>query len=228
MTDAKTEQGYFITGTDTEIGKTYCSVQLVRQLCAQGHKVVALKPVASGCQQTESGLRNGDALQLIQAANLSLDYQRINRYAFEPAIAPHIAAAQASVDIDLRLIAEDLDFAASQADKVIVEAVGGWMVPLTNTESVADLAKQLQLPVIIVVGIRLGCINHALLTIEQIQSSGVAVKGWVANHIEPSLQNAAEQVEAIRLRTDLPCLAEFGFDHGANDRPARSATKISL
>ena len=139
-------QGYFVTGTDTEIGKTYVSVALIHYLCKQGHRVAGLKPLASGSEQTPDGLRNEDALQLAEASNVKLDYNEINRYTFEPAIAPHIAAELANTPIELDKIQQDLDDAAQKADKVIVEAAGGWLVPLNDTATVADLAMQLNGP----------------------------------------------------------------------------------
>ena len=202
-------KGYFITGTDTEIGKTYTSVSLIKYLTDQNLKVAGLKPVASGCDKTAQGLRNSDALQLAEAANTGLTYEQINRYAFEPSIAPHIAAGLSGVSIDLNAIESDLVYAQSNADKVIVEAAGGWLMPLTDQYSVCDLALRLKLPVIAVVGVRLGCINHALLTLNHIQESGVEIAGWVANHIDSKTEYLHEQINSIRTRTKIPCIAEI-------------------
>lgn len=202
-------KGYFITGTDTEIGKTYSSVSLIQHLVNCGQKIAALKPVASGCEKTAEGFRNSDALQLSQAANVALPYDKVNRYAFEPAIAPHIAAKQSGIKIELNKIHHDLCCAQSHADMVVVEAAGGWLVPLNDTQSISNLAQLLSLPVILVVGIRLGCINHALLTLNNIEQSGVTIAGWVANRIDEHTQHADEQIASIKARTPIPCIADI-------------------
>lgn len=204
-------KGYFITGTDTEIGKTYTSVSLIKHLSSQNFKVAGLKPVASGCEETSQGLRNSDALLLANAANVELRYQQINRYAFKPAIAPHIAAGLRDISIDLKAIEADLVYAQSKADKVVVEAAGGWLMPLNHQHTVCDLALKLKLPVIAVVGIRLGCINHALLTLHHILQSGAKVEGWVANHLDSQTEYANEQIDSIKARTDVTCLAEIQY-----------------
>lgn len=201
--------GYFVTGTDTEIGKTYSSVSLIKHLTESGYRVAALKPVASGCELTNNGLRNSDALLLNGAANVTLPYERVNRYAFEPAIAPHIAADLTDTQINLNKIVGDLQVAQSQADLVVVEAAGGWLVPLDDSQSIADLAHALALPVVVVVGIRLGCINHALLTLKDIQRSGVEIAGWVANRVDPDTEHADQQISSIRSRTSIPCIGEI-------------------
>jgi len=203
------QQGYFITGTDTEIGKTYASVSLIKHLCSQNLTIAGLKPIASGCEVTERGLRNSDALQLANAANTKLEYKRVNRYAFEPAIAPHIAANLCGISIDMDAIESDLVYAKSKADRVVVEAAGGWLMPLNDQYFISDLALKLALPVIAIVGIRLGCINHALLTLNNIQQSGVEIAGWVANYLDNQTDYANEQVYSIKTRTKIPCIAEI-------------------
>ena len=177
-------KGYFITATDTDAGKTFITAGLLKQLSGQGHKTLGFKPVASGCQFTAQGLQNDDALQLMQAANVALDYQDINPYAFEPAIAPHIAAQQAGVTINLATIANVIAQQKHKADYVLVEGVGGWLVPLNAQETVADLAGLLNFPVILVVNMRLGCINHALLTAQAIARKDLTLAGWIANNAE--------------------------------------------
>ncbi|MDO7667794.1 MAG: dethiobiotin synthase, partial [Pseudomonadota bacterium] len=151
----------FVTGTDTDVGKTRISVAIIELLQRQGKRVAAMKPIASGCELTIDGLRNDDAVQLSQQANVDLPYQLINPYAFEPAIAPHIAAGQVNVTIEVAVIKQNFDLIQQQSDAVVVEGAGGWLVPLNQTETMADLAISLDLPVILVVDIRLGCINHA-------------------------------------------------------------------
>ncbi len=178
----------FVTGTDTEVGKTRISVGLIHNLVEQGYKVAGMKPIASGCEHTEYGLRNDDALALMQASNVELPYHVVNPYAFEPAIAPHIAAQQVGIDIDLNLIRSNYQIIQQQADIVVVEGAGGWYVPLNESDTMQDLAKLLCLDVLLVVGIRLGCINHALLSVDAIQHSGLSFKGWIANDMSSSQQ----------------------------------------
>jgi len=181
-------ESIFVTGTDTEVGKTRISVALVELLQQQGKRVAVMKPVASGCEITADGLRNDDAVQLRLQADVSLAYELINPYAFEPAIAPHIAAKQAGIKIDLEVIKQNFDLIQSQAECVVVEGAGGWMVPLNEHESMADLAVKMGLPVVLVVDIRLGCINHALLTVEAIKQSGLVLHAWVANQRQENAQ----------------------------------------
>lgn len=195
----------FVTGTDTGVGKTFISVVLIELLQQQGLKVVGMKPIASGCEPTVEGLRNDDALKLSQQSNVDLPYDLINPYAFEPAIAPHIAAKQAGIEIELDKIQQNYTLIKQQADVVVVEGAGGWLVPLNNTQTMADLAVLLALPVILVVGIRLGCINHALLTVKAIESTGLKLQGWVANHIEVTEQ-ANEIVQTLTQHIVAPCL----------------------
>lgn len=199
------KQGFFVTGTDTEVGKTVISVGLIHALQQQGLKVAAMKPVASGCQMTADGLRNDDALALQQAADITVDYQAINPYAFEPAIAPHIAAQQAGVSIDLTKLLQGYQQLKSMSDAVVVEGAGGWLVPLNANQSIADLAVKINLPVVLVVAIKLGCINHALLTVESIRATGLDLAGWVANDFLDDEQHD-EIIQSITARINAPCL----------------------
>ena len=171
----------FVTGTDTEVGKSWISHGLIGLLARSGKQVVGMKPVASGCRPTREGLRSDDALLLQQAATCSVGYELVNPYAFEPPVAPEYAAAQAGVTIDPAKILRCYQLLDSMADAVIVEGVGGWRVPLAGSYDVAAMAAQLALPVLLVVNVRLGCINHARLSAESIQASGLELSGWVAN-----------------------------------------------
>lgn len=199
-------KGFFITGTDTDVGKSWVTVGLMAKLQQQGHRVVGMKPVASGCTDTAEGLRNADALLLQGQASTAVDYDLINPYAFRPAIAPHLAAAQAGQRIKLGKITERFIRLKGMADYVLVEGVGGWLVPLNDEESVADLALALKLPVILVVGMRLGCINHALLTAEAIRASGCTLAGWVANTLSNDMPELTQNIRAIEARIDAPLL----------------------
>jgi len=198
-------RGYFVTGTDTGVGKTLVSSAMLLKLSGQGKTVVGMKPVASGCVSTQEGLRNEDAQSLMACSGVSVDYALVNPYAFEPAIAPHLAARQAGVTISQNTIMAAYDQLCLQADTLIVEGVGGWQVPLTESETMEDLAKQINLPVIMVVGIRLGCINHALLTYQAIQRSGLTCCAWVANQVEDDMPFVKENITSIQARLDIPC-----------------------
>lgn len=222
--------GFFITGTDTEIGKTYASVSLIRYLVAQGQSVAGLKPIASGCELIDGQWRNDDALKLMRAANVELEYSQANRYAFEPPVSPHLAAADQGVTIEAELIKKDVEFAFTMADICVVEAVGGWKVPLDlgerkvpldsssdgNGLDVEQLALYLELPVILIVGIKLGCINHALLSIEKIQRSGAQLVGWVANCCDPHTDRPEDQIDSIKALTSAPLLCTLPFNASEN------------
>jgi dethiobiotin synthetase len=195
----------FVTGTDTDVGKTRISVAIIELLQRQGKRVAAMKPIASGCELTIDGLRNDDAVQLSQQANVDLPYQLINPYAFEPAIAPHIAAGQVNATIEVAVIKQNFDLIQQQSDAVVVEGAGGWLVPLNQTQTMADLAISLDLPVILVVDIRLGCINHALLTVTAIESTGLKLQGWIANNFGQNPQSI-DIVETLTQRIWAPCL----------------------
>lgn len=201
----------FITGTDTGIGKTLYSRLLLQSLNAAGLRTAAMKPIASGAQTVAGELRNEDAVMLQQTANITCDYKCCNPYCFAPAIAPHLAAKQAGVEIDIAVIRNAYSHLLSHADVTVVEGVGGWLVPVNQQHSVADLVETLQIPVILVVGLRLGCINHALLTAENITRRGVRLIGWVANIIEPDMLNLQENIEAIRQRIQAPLLDVIDF-----------------
>ena len=185
--------GYFITGTDTDVGKTVVTLGLMQYFQQQGLQVVAMKPVAAGCETTPDGLRNDDAVQLMHQSSVPLDYDQVNPYAFEPAIAPHIAAAQRGVRIEPEKIQQVYAALTDQADCVLVEGAGGWLVPVDGQRTMADLAVQLDLDIILVVGIRLGCLNHALLTAAAIEASGLKFAGWVANCLPPPQAGAADE-----------------------------------
>ena len=201
-------KGLFITGTDTGVGKTVVAAALTRALVAQGHRVAVMKPVASGSERTAEGLRNEDALALIAAANVPAPYDLVNPYCFEPAISPHIAAEDVGITVDTAIIRRNFDTLAAAADLVIVEGAGGWLAPISRTASIKDIATVLGLPVLLVVGIRLGCINHARLTklaIEELHSATLA--GWVANTIDPAMPRQKENLETLTRHLGAPPLA---------------------
>jgi dethiobiotin synthetase len=197
-------RGYFVTGTDTGVGKTLVSQALLHRLRQTSASVAGFKPVASGCQLTAEGLRNEDALALQQASSVAMPYATVNPYAFAPPVAPHLAAQVAGVTIDCAFIQRSID--AVPAEQIVVEGVGGWLVPLNEQQTIADLAQLLNLPVVLVVGLRLGCINHALLTAAAIQARGLELAGWVANQIDPAFSFCEENIAAIDARVGAPLL----------------------
>jgi dethiobiotin synthetase len=203
--------GYFITGTDTGVGKTLVACALLHALAAAGLRVVGMKPVAAGAARGAVGLLNEDVAQLRAASSVKAELALVNPYCFEPAIAPHIAAAQTGVTIDLVRIAQAYAQLAAAADTVIVEGVGGFCVPLNGHEDAADLAQYLGLPVILVVGVRLGCMNHALLTAHAVRARGLRLGGWIANRIDPAMPVAEENVTALAERLAAPRLGEIEF-----------------
>ena len=203
---------YFIAGTDTDVGKTSIAAGLLAKARHQGQSTLAIKPVASGCETTAHGLRNADALALIAESSVQLPYAQINPFAFAPAIAPHIAAQEQGIELSSRQLAGAIQqVLAQQADFTLVEGAGGWRVPLSSRELLSDVAKAIQLPVILVVGIRLGCISHALLTAEAIQADGLTLAGWVANIIDPDTARLTENLATLTELMPAPCLGTVPF-----------------
>lgn len=202
-------KAYFIAGTDTDVGKTLVAAGLLLAANAKGLSTAALKPVAAGCERTPDGLRNADALLLQRCMSVQMPYEQINPVALEAPIAPHIAAAQAGVRLSAdRLAGLCRGVLMQRAGLTLVEGAGGWRVPLNNRELLSHLAVELRLPVVLVVGMRLGCINHALLTCEAIARDGLRLAGWVANRSQPDMSCYQENVEALRAMVPAPCLGE--------------------
>ncbi|HYX74012.1 MAG TPA: dethiobiotin synthase [Steroidobacteraceae bacterium] len=201
-------QGIFITGTDTGVGKTVIACALVRALRREGRRVGVMKPVASGSFQTSEGLRNPDALALMEAAGLPTeDYARVNPYCFQPPISPHIAAEAVKIAVDTNLIRENFDRLTADADWIVVEGAGGWLAPINERETMADLARALSLPVLLVVGLKLGCLNHAQLSWRAVRSDGARLAGWIASAIDPQMSHVAENLESLERRLGEPPLA---------------------
>ncbi len=215
-------KGLFITGTDTAVGKTFVTQRILQQLNSQSISCVAMKPVASGAIQTENGLRNDDALKLQQACNVTVPYELLNPYCFESAIAPHLAAQQSGVEIHSNVILDAFYELSLLAEVVIVEGVGGWQVPLNtdanNVLSVSSIAAQMQLPIVMVVGLRLGCINHALLTYQAIQNSPCSIAGWVANAVDTEFSSANDCVSTLKKQLFSPLLANLPWCNAQNNK----------
>ncbi|SNX61452.1 dethiobiotin synthetase [Nitrosomonas ureae] len=201
-------QGYFVTGTDTGIGKTTVSCALLHAFAAQGKKVVGMKPIAAGSE-------NGkwlDVEHLLAASNISVTRQQINPYAFDPPISPHLAAQQADMEIDLTVIHHAYQELSSKADIVVVEGAGGFLVPVNQQQTGADLAKLLNLSVILVVGMRLGCLSHALLTAQAMRAAGLTLAGWVANCIDPQMLVLKKNIATLEQRLDCSLMGVLPFD----------------
>lgn len=214
---AKMTPTIFVAGTDTEIGKTWVATRLVRALVQRGCKVAVMKPVAAGCESSADGLRNSDALALIAAANVSLPYEIVNPYALTLPASPHLAARAQSQPIDLREIRRCHQELASRADIVIVEGAGGWLAPIGEQATMADIAVELRATVLLVVGIRLGCLNHALLTAQAIEQSGCKRMGWIANHVGAQMLFAAENVATLEQRFGEPPLMVSPYASATED-----------
>lgn len=195
----------FITGIDTGVGKTRVSCTLLTAFRAHGLRVVGMKPVASGSELTPQGLRNDDALQLKAMSNVSVEYELLNPYCFEPAIAPHLAAQMAGVTVELAHLQAIHQQLAARADLVVVEGAGGWRVPLNHHEYLSALPQTTGMDVLLVVGLRLGCLNHALLTAEAIRADGCRLVGWVGNRIDPHFEPLQENLDTLQRLLPEPC-----------------------
>ncbi len=213
--------GFFIAGTDTEVGKTRTAVSVTRALIRAGLRVAAMKPVAAGAVLTEDGLRNGDATSLAAAANVAAAYELVNPYCLAAPVSPHIAAADAGISIDIARIVQSFRELANGADCVVVEGAGGWLAPIGDRETMADVARALDLPVILVVGLRLGCLSHALLSAQAIEATGLPLAGWIANHIDPGLERVHENVATLERLLARPPLAVV--PHAAPSSPREAA-----
>ncbi len=196
----------YITGTDTGVGKSLASATLLAALHARGVRAVGMKPVASGCEATSAGLRNADAALLMAHSVGTPAYADVNPYAFADPIAPHLAAADAGIDIELARIRAAFAALSAAADFVVVEGVGGWMAPLGPRLMQADLTRELGLPVILVVGLRLGCLNHALLSARAIRSDGAALAGWIGSAVDAEMARREDNLATLRERLGAPCL----------------------
>jgi dethiobiotin synthetase len=202
---AMTPYSCYITGTDTGIGKSIASAALLHALRARGQRAVGMKPVASGCEDTGEGWRNEDALALQQASDPVPAYADVNPYALPQPLAPELAAAEAGVSIELATIVAAHARLAAQADAVVVEGVGGWAAPLTATIDQVEVVRALQLPVVMVVGLRLGCISHARLTARAIAADGANLVGWIANGIDPGMARADDNFAILQRVLPVPC-----------------------
>ena len=204
-------RAYFITGTDTEIGKTHSAVRLIERWRGEGLRVAAMKPVASGCTLGADGELVNDDVERLIAASGQTDREAMNPYRFAPPISPHLAARQAGVSIDLALLRQRFAALQADADIVVVEGAGGWYAPLSDTLSMADLARALAIPVLLVVGVRLGCINHARLSAEAIRASGLTLAGWIANQPVADVSSRDEVMATLTATLGAPPWLDIAY-----------------
>lgn len=219
-------RAWFVAGTDTEIGKTFVTCSLIHAARAQGHRSLGMKPVAAGAERVGTDWINEDVAQLRAAGSFDLGLTLLNPYCLRSPIAPHIAAREEGVAMSPAPIVDACTALRTQCDRLFVEGVGGFRVPLGDTWDSADLARELALPVILVVGMRLGCISHALLTSEAIAARGLTLAGWVANTVDPAMLRFVENRDALRARLDAPLLGTV--PHVAERDPRKAAAALTL
>ena len=216
----------YVTGTDTGIGKTLASCALLHALRRHGLRAVGMKPVASGCERIDGEWKNADALALLDAGDPRVDYADVNPFALEHPLAPELAARDAGIEVALPPILDAHARLAARADALIVEGVGGWAAPLSATLMQADLVRALQLPVLLVVGLRLGCLNHALLSARAIAADGLHLAGWIASHVDPAMERVEDNLAMLRER--MPAMCWGVLPHAANPDPAQLALRLRI
>lgn len=198
-------KGLFITGTDTDCGKTRVAVAVIHALREKGLRVAPFKPVAAGATDTAGGLRNPDALQLIEASGREWPYELVNPYCLATPMSPHLAAAAEGVVIEPQIIADAFGRLGAKADLVVVEGAGGWMAPLGETWDIEGLAQMLGLPVILVVGLKLGCLNHARLSVARMTAAGVSLSGWVGSVLDPEMAGLEQNIQTLGNTLGIRC-----------------------
>ncbi|MEZ8144224.1 dethiobiotin synthase [Enterovibrio norvegicus FF-33] len=204
-------KSYFVTGTDTEVGKTVASMAIMQAVSKAGYSVVGYKPVAAGSEETEQGPMNSDAIRLRECSTVDVRYQDVNPCLLEAACSPHIAAEIENSSVDFALLSDGLRNIQTKADVTLVEGAGGWRVPVSYDSTLADWVGEEKLPVILVVGIKLGCLNHAYLTAEAIRRDGLEVVGWVANRINPGTEHYSDIVKTLEHHLKVPKLGEIPY-----------------
>ncbi len=220
-------QQFFVTGTDTEVGKTFVTVALLKKFEQLGYSTLALKPIAAGCESREGQLVNDDALQLIASMTTKLPYEQVNPYPLKSAIAPHLAAQEDGRQLSVnRIVGMIRGALLNKADIILIEGAGGWLVPLNERENLADVVRELQMPVILVVGMRLGCLNHALLTAQAIRMTGLPLAGWVANCVTPAMAVREQNISTLRQRLAAPCLGVIPYSESG--QPADIISSLDL
>jgi dethiobiotin synthetase len=218
-------KGYFVTGTDTGVGKTLATVMLTRALVARGLRVAVMKPVAAGTVNTPRGEFNDDALELLAASNVKASYEDVNPWLLKTPASPHLAARFEGVTIGHERIVAAYRRLAQHADLLLAEGAGGWLAPISAGQTMADVAEKLALPVIMVVGLRLGCLNHALLTRDGIHARGLPFGGWIANRLQAEMPHADANIETLTSRFGMPplCVIPVGTDSRSSPSPTWAA-----
>ncbi|WP_347291275.1 dethiobiotin synthase [Kluyvera georgiana] len=220
---------FYVTGTDTEVGKTVASTALLQAARLLGRRAVGYKPVASGSEMTDEGLRNSDALALQRNSALPLRYEEVNPYTFAEPTSPHIVSADEQRPIEAGVLSAGLRALEAQADWVLVEGAGGWFTPLSPTLTLADWVRDEQLPVILVVGVKLGCINHAVLTAQAVQQAGLRLAGWIANDVVPPGRRHVEYLSTLQRMLPAPLLGEIPWlGESVDDRPLGGYLDLNL
>lgn len=218
--------GLYVTGTDTGIGKTLASCALLHALRGHGLRAAGMKPVASGCERVDGEWKNADALALQAASAPGIGYADINPFALEQPLAPELAARDAGMEVLLPPILDAHARLAALADAVVVEGVGGWAAPLSATLMQADLVRVLRLPVVLVVGLRLGCLNHALLSVRAMAQDGVHLAGWIASHVDPDMARVEDNIAMLRERMPAPCWGVL--PHAESPDPEKFASRLRI
>lgn len=216
----------YVTGTDTGIGKTLASCALLHALRAHGLRVAGMKPVASGCERVDGDWKNADALALQSAGEPGIAYADINPFALEHPLAPELAARDAGVEVELATILAAHARLAECVDALIIEGVGGWAAPLSASLMQADLVRTLRVPVLLVVGLRLGCLNHALLSARAIAADGGHLAGWIASHVDPEMERVEDNLAMLRERLPAPCWGVL--PHSEHPDPAQLAARLRI
>jgi dethiobiotin synthetase len=212
----------FIAGTDTDVGKTVASKAILHGLNKKGLKTIGFKPIAAGCEETPQGLRNSDALHLQEAASVESKYDAVNPYALRLPASPHIAANIESVKIEEAVLNDHLGLHQQNSEFLLVEGAGGWRVPMTESKCLSEWVQQHNLPVVLVVGIKLGCLSHAMLTAETIERDGLNIVGWVANRINPGQEHYREIIDMLEDKINAPKLGEIPYLPGIKKRDLSS------
>ena len=216
----------YVTGTDTGIGKTLASCALLHALQGHGLRVAGMKPVASGCEMIDGEWKNADALALQAAGERGIAYADINPFALEHPLAPELAARDAGIDVTLPAILAAHARLAERADALIIEGVGGWAAPLSASLMQADLVRTLRIPVLLVVGLRLGCLNHALLSARAIAADGAHLAGWIASHVDPAMERVDDNLAMLRERLPAPCWGVL--PHAEHPDPMQLAARLRI
>ncbi|HRO63136.1 dethiobiotin synthase [Thermomonas sp.] len=216
----------YVTGTDTGIGKTLASCALLHALRGRGLRAVGMKPVASGCAWIDGGWKNEDALALQAAGTPGATYADLNPFALEHPLAPELAARDSGTEVTLEPILAACARLAAHADALVAEGVGGWSAPLSRTLMQADLVRALKLPVVLVVGLRLGCLSHALLSARTILADGLPLAGWIASHVDPAMQRVEDNLTMLRQRLPAPCWGVL--PHAQHPDPVQLASRLQI